>query len=221
MIYCACLAVALAQDSIPKWQAPPGDESPQIKALIDKAQQGLQSGEAASNFLSDRLFDEVRSYPRFRQAIRKFSPIGEVTVVSPDEPGERLDFTFDLGKPDQLIYLYHTDSRGAYAKNGVHFQANSGDHNFARLFAYVKTDKNGKARILTIRPAGYPGGELPQHIHFFVEPLRSKVDEIWFSDDPRLTQSVRQRGLNTAHIVTPIKSERGWRAEAKITLLNN
>src|SRR5262249_27911554 len=150
---------------VPKWQPPPGEETAAIRALIDSADKALSGGKSASAILADPAFDDVRPYPRFRELIRSHAPIGEVTMIAPQEPGEHLTLTFKLGKPGLTIYAYHTDSRGAYGKNGVHIQANSGDHDYARLFAYVRTGADGTAVLHTIRPVGYPQGELPQHVH--------------------------------------------------------
>lgn len=213
----ALLAV-LVQADVPKWQAPPGDESPAIKRLIDTAGQRLEAGASASTILSDLAFDDARPYPRFRALIKVHAPTGKATIVSAKEPGEKLVITFQFGKSGQMVYAYHTDARGAYGKNGVHMQANSGDLKYARLFAYAKTGADGTATFTTIRPAGYPQGELPQHIHFHVEPLQATVGEIWFSDDPRLTPRVRERGQYEALIVKPHKSKEGWTATAKVTL---
>jgi hypothetical protein len=201
-----------------KWQAPPGDESASVHALIDAAQKALEGGRSASAVLADPTYDDVRSYPRFREIIRAHAPVGEVTMISPGEPGEWLTLTFKLGKAGQTIYAYHTDARGAYGKSGVHFQANSGDYHYARLFTYIKTGADGSATLHTIRPIGYPQGELPQHVHFHVEPGRASVGEFWFSDDPRLTPTMREHGKGEALIVTPVKTKDGWTATATIEL---
>lgn len=215
----ASLIVALVlQSDLPKWQPPPGEESAQERALIDRAAKAMAAGTGVSSVLSDSYYDEVRPFPRFRDLIRLNAPSGEVTMVTPQEPGERLSLTFKLGKAGQTIYAYHTDARGAYGKNGVHIQANSGDDKYARLFAYVKTGPDGSATLHTIRPAGYPRGELPQHVHFRVAPVAAGGDEIWFSDDPRLTPVARERGRHSAIIVTPLKTSQGWTAAATIQL---
>jgi len=201
---------------VPKWQAAPGEETEAIRALIDSAQKALAGGKSVSAVLSDPRFDDAHPYPRFRELIRKNAPVGDVTLISAREPGEPMTLTLQLDKPNQLIYAYHTDARGAYAKNGVHVQAVAGDFKHARLFAYVRTGSDGAATLHTIRPIGYPHGELPQHVHFHVEPSDATAGEIWFSDDPRLTPAMREHGKNEALIVTPVKNASGWVATAKI-----
>src|SRR5262245_33856122 len=203
-------AVAASVQEVPKWQPPPGEETTAIRALIDSAEKALAGGASVSKVLTDPAFDDVRPYPRFRELIRSHAPVGEVTMISLREPGEGLTLTFKLGKPGQLIYAYHTDARGAYGKNGVHIQATAGDVQYARLFAYVRTGPDGTATLHASRPIGYPHGDLPQHVHFHVEPGDTTVSEIWFSDDPRLTPAMRERGQGEALIVTPTKGPRGW-----------
>jgi len=214
----ALFGAVVAQAQILQWQPAPNEESPAVQALIDSARKALADGKSASSVLADPAYDDARSYPRFRELIRTHAPVGEITMVSPQEPGERLTLTFRLGKPGQTIYAYHTDARGAYGKNGVHIQANSGDFKYARLFAYVRTGADGTATLHTVRPVGYPQGELPQHVHFHVEPTPATADEIWFSDDPRLTSAMRERGKGEALIVTPTKGTYGWVASADLSL---
>jgi len=214
----ALVGTVVAQAQVPQWQPAPDEESPAVQALIDSARKAFADGQSASSVLADAAYDDARSYPRFRALIRSHAPVGEITMVSPGEPGERLTLTFRLGKPGQTIYAYQTDARGAYGKDGVHIQANSGDFKYARLFAYVRTGADGAATLHTIRPVGYPQGELPQHVHFHVEPTPATADEIWFSDDPRLTPAMRGRGKGEALIVTPTKGDHGWVAAADVTL---
>ncbi len=213
----ALLLTVITQVQVPKWQDPPGAETPQIRALIDLAEKEVVTL-GVTAVLSNANYDPVRPYLRFRDIIKKNASSKPVTMVTPIEPGERLELTLDLGKPDQLIYGYHTDARGAYGANGVHISGNSGDVKYARLFAYVKTGPDGKATLITIRPAGYPGGDLPQHIHFHVKTGRAFVSEIWFSDDPRITSAMRTREPSQALIVTPVRVKNGWRALAKVPL---
>lgn len=76
----------------------------------------------------------------------------------------------NIGKPvtGALVYLYHTDCRGWYAADAPHVLQYEGDMRHARLFGDVKTDKEGKFELHTIKPAGYPKSDLPAHIHVHV-----------------------------------------------------
>lgn len=211
------IALVVLQSPVPKWQDPPGEETKNIKALIDGASQDLDQGKSISAILSNTKFDEARPYPRFREQIKKHADDRPVTMVAATESGEPIDLTMKLPKPGLLVYLYHTDGRGAYGKNGVHIQANSGDIKHARLFAYAKTDPNGKAVFHTVRPMGYPNGELPQHFHFGIQPGTPAVGEIWFEDDPRLTPPWRERARQGAAVVAKPRRVGGrWKVEIEI-----
>jgi len=82
---------------------------------------------------------------------------------------------------------------------------------YARLFAYVKTDAQGRYEMRTIRPASYPNTDLPQHIHVHIDGPHGRhealVTEILFDDDPRLTKSVRAEFERGGNIVCPVKRE--------------
>lgn len=217
------LATFMIQADVPKWAPAPTSESSEVAATIDLAEREL-SRRTASDVLSDPRFDGARPYPRFRKLIEKHPAVGEVSMITEDEPGERLEFTFlvkdrnDRPVQGALLYFYHTDARGAYAKNGVHFQAVAGDINHARLFAYGKTDGSGRLTAKSIRPAGYPGGELPQHIHFHVlAPDGYSVSEVRFADDPRLTTAWKQRSREEGTPVVALTKAAGrWNGSVVI-----
>lgn len=61
---------------------------------------------------------------------------------------------------------------------------------------WVKTDNLGNFTIYTIRPAPYPDGTMPAHIHISVkEPDISNeyyIDDWVFDDDPILTSEQRK-----------------------------
>jgi hypothetical protein len=69
---------------------PPGEESTEVSALIDRARAALQAGRTATEVLTDRTFMPVRAWPRFREAIRQSAPVGAVKLVPASEPGDLL-----------------------------------------------------------------------------------------------------------------------------------
>jgi protocatechuate 3,4-dioxygenase beta subunit len=90
----------------------------------------------------------------------------------------------------------------------------------ARLFAFMKTDKDGRFEFETIRPGGYPGrpdrqGEqwrIPQHIHFQIsaEGYRFRNFQMVFDDDPRMTPYWREWANKGNHQVTTVsRDQRG------------
>ena len=83
-----------------------------------------------------------------------------------------------------VMYLYHTNSAGLYvpAAGQSGMVARHG-----RLRGWVKTDKDGRYRFTTIRPATYPNTSFAAHIHPMIkEPgLQTYyIDEFVFADDP-------------------------------------
>ena len=110
------------------------------------------------------------------------------------------------GKPvaGALIYLYHTDSRGWYAADAPHVSMNEGDMRHARLFGYVKTNKNGVFDLHTIKPVGYPQSDLPAHIHVHVSAngYQAYVTEFLFDDDERLVGKIRENSIRNDFMIS-------------------
>jgi protocatechuate 3,4-dioxygenase, beta subunit len=94
--------------------------------------------------------------------------------------------------PDVVLYYYHTDVSGRYAdKPGLDPRVKR--HGYIR--GWVKSDPQGRYAIYTVRPAPYPGGKDPAHIHPAIkEPgigMPYYIDEFVFDDDPLLTKAKR------------------------------
>lgn len=125
-----------------------------------------------------------------------------ISIATDTIPGKKIKLVGTVknveGKPvaDALVYLY-TDSRGWYAVDASHVGMNEGDMRHARLFGYVKTDKNGMFELHTIKPSGYPKSDLPAHIHVHVEAsgYQSIVTEFLFDDDERLVGKIRENAM--------------------------
>jgi protocatechuate 3,4-dioxygenase beta subunit len=115
------------------------------------------------------------------------------------EPGERMILHGSVMQKDGktpasgiILYIYHTNAKGIYAAGDQQVHARS----HGRLRGWVKTDAEGKFTINSIRPAPYPNGQIPAHIHIMVkEPGKTRyyIDEVWFDDDPFVTKSLRER----------------------------
>lgn len=206
-----------------RWVDPPGAESPQVTGLIAAAMKELNSGVSPSAVLCNPLYASVHPFPSFRAALKSHATSSPLTMVAKDEPGERAILRLALVTMDRtplrnaLIYLYHTSSKGWYSDSAAHFRANSGDQRHARLFGYVRTNQQGRADIQTIRPGGYPDGDLPSHVHIEVaDPGATLVSEVVFSDDPRLTPAAKARSLQQGFVVgNPSKGADGvWQIDA-------
>jgi protocatechuate 3,4-dioxygenase, beta subunit len=123
----------------------------------------------------------------------------ETQISAKDEPGEPLEITGTLFKPDGrtpaagvILYVYHTDVKGEYTPSPNQKDGRRHGH----LRGWMKTDAQGRYKFTTIRPASYPQGRNPQHIHPIIdEPGKGYywVDEYLFDDDPYLTENERSR----------------------------
>jgi len=93
--------------------------------------------------------------------------------------------------PGVILYIYHTDQSGVYAKKGDE-TGWAKRHGYIR--GWIKTNQIGEYRFYTNRPAAYPNRSEPEHIHITVK--EPEINEYWidsfnFDDDPLLTQSTR------------------------------
>jgi protocatechuate 3,4-dioxygenase beta subunit len=93
--------------------------------------------------------------------------------------------------PDVIIYIYHTDQTGIYPTKGDE-KGWAKRHGYLR--GWMKTNAKGEYKFFTLKPAPYPGGAAPAHIHVTIkEPDKNEywIDEYLFDDDPLLTRQDR------------------------------
>jgi protocatechuate 3,4-dioxygenase, beta subunit len=92
-----------------------------------------------------------------------------------------------------IIYYWHTDDKGLYSFT-KEVPVKARDHGHLR--GWVKTGANGSYTIYTIKPASYPTGNLPAHVHFSIkEPgvvNEYYADDINFKDDPLLAPYLKE-----------------------------
>lgn len=123
------------------------------------------------------------------------SPASSIVIAPGDEPGKRMVISGQIFKkdgktpyPNVLMYLYHTNEKGIYARKGNE----TGIHRWhGRLHGWLRTDAEGRYEIRSIRPASYPDTKINAHIHAVVwEPGERKepyyIDDFLFADDPFL-----------------------------------
>ena len=149
-------------------------------------------------------------------------------IAPASEPGAslRIDGTVTdrAGKPAPgiIVYAYHTDASGIYPR--LETPPGSPRIPHGRLRGWAKTDAGGTYRFDTIRPAGYPDTNIPQHVHMHViEPGRCAyyIDDVLFTDDPRLTAAARARLEHRGGdgVATPSGNpESGWVVRRDIRL---
>lgn len=86
-----------------------------------------------------------------------------------------------------IVFAYQTDATGVYNVRGV-----SG----YRLRGWAKSDAQGRFEFQTIRPASYPTGRNPAHIHITIEGpglQRRWTKDVMFLDDPFVNDDPRAK----------------------------
>ena len=156
----------------------------------------------------------------------------QARIAPVSEPGEPLVIRGTVfaatGRPAAgvIVYAYQTDAHGLYPPDPGGSGRPSVRH--GRLRGWARTDAAGEYRFDTIRPAGYPGTGIPQHVHMHViEPGRCTyyLDDLLFDDDPRLTATARENhdhGRGGRGIAVPTKGSDGiWSVRRDIRLGEN
>ncbi len=150
---------------------------------------------------------------RLRQLASEEEPFAETAVrmCADQEPGEPMEFfgrVLDeqgLPLPKAAVIAYNTDATGLYVPTGSSTRT-------PRIRGVAVTDDNGWYRFRTIRPAGYPNTDDPQHIHMHADAAvhAQRYVTVWFDDDPRLTPEKRTKLDAETVIVTPRKRDGVW-----------
>ena len=116
------------------------------------------------------------------------------------EPGPKLEVTGTIYRKDGktpaanvILYIYHTDQKGEYSTKGN--ETGWGEkHGYIR--GWIRTNADGKYRFYTLKPAAYPGGGNPSHIHPVIKEPGVQpywIDEFLFEGDPYITDNDRKR----------------------------
>lgn len=145
-------------------------------------------------------------------------------ITSSDEEGEPMVVTGTVYAPDGktplpgiTVYVYHTDGQGYYRKG-----SNSSQN--PRLKGTMKSNAEGKYEYRTIRPAPYPGGGNPAHVHYVLsgKGYAKQYDALMFEGDRYLSQKQRSTfdPLDTFSDVRPlVRDQNGvWRAVKDVRL---
>ena len=132
-------------------------------SLLREIETKLKNNSASVfTILTDKNYLPLHPQTSFRELIKKYCAAETLAIVIKDEPGKKIKVMCtvkdEAGQPvpDALIYLYQTDARGWYAADAPHVQMYEGDMRHARLFGYVKTNKQGQFVLHTVKPSGYP-----------------------------------------------------------------
>lgn len=120
------------------------------------------------------------------------SATATATLVPKGEPGIPLTVSGCIFRPDgetpadgAILYVYQTDITGLYAPDRA---------GLPRLRGFLKTGPDGRYSFRTIRPAPYPEGTIPAHIHTQLwgkdVPPQWNLD-LLFDDDPLVREADR------------------------------
>lgn len=117
-------------------------------------------------------------------------------LAPPGEPGSRLRVEGLVFAPDGttpaagvVVYAYQTDATGVYAPPGRP----------PRLRAWMRTRPDGRFAYDTIRPAPYPGGRNPAHVHHQIWGAAWPAqwgNDLLFEDDPLVPDAERRRSAS-------------------------
>ena len=115
------------------------------------------------------------------------APVGSVTLVGQDEPGEPLDVTGTVFGSDGVtplagarLDLYQTDVEGLYSRP-------KSDPRRARIRGSVRTDSKGRYSFRTIQPGSYGTGPAHVHVHLAAPGLPDHwIPSFYFAGDPHL-----------------------------------
>jgi protocatechuate 3,4-dioxygenase beta subunit len=145
-----------------------------------------------------------------------------VRIAGSNEPGERMVISGNVYETDGrtpasnvVVYAYHTNAQGIYPKRGNE-TGNARRHGYLR--GWLRTDAQGRYRIESIRPGGYPGRPDPAHIHLVVKvegKAERWIDELVFDDDPRVAAYRNRPGFA---IVKLTKQNGTWMGTRNIVL---
>ena len=146
---------------------------------------------------SPTLFDKLKhaiSLPDWKESGTKLLVYGIVYMADARTPA-----------PGVVIYVYHTDQNGKYARKGN--ESGWGKrHGYIR--GWMQTNEKGEYSFTTLKPIAYPNSNIPAHIHVTIkEPGMNEyyIDEFVFEDDPFLTAEERNKMENRGGngILTP------------------
>jgi protocatechuate 3,4-dioxygenase beta subunit len=124
----------------------------------------------------------VDTLPDFKETGPKLELSGKVLMADGKTPAANI-----------VVYIYHTDQTGHYT-NKYNEKGWAGRHGYIK--GWIKTNKKGEYKFYTLKPAPYPGTNIPAHIHPIIkEPDKNEyyIDEYLFEGDPFLTASQRAK----------------------------
>ena len=143
---------------------------------------------------------QERPSPEWMPLLDAPKNLSHVLIVPPPaNPGPRMELRGRVLKsdgktpaPGVVVYFHHTDGKGIYVR-----PVGSGPSEWVywhgSVRGWLKSDPEGRYVLKTTRPAPYPRGQTPAHIHAYGLPPGSNkgvvLPGIVFAGDPLLTAS--------------------------------
>lgn len=129
----------------------------------------------------------------------------------PEMPGEAMRLQGVVYHSDGItpaagvvIYAHHTNADGLYADGG---NESVWSRSHGRLRGWVRTAADGRYTFRSIKPAPYPGADIPAHVHLMVgEPARRPyyIDDVVFAGEAFVDERylARQQNRGGSGVVT-------------------
>ncbi|MEJ1224005.1 intradiol ring-cleavage dioxygenase [Sediminicola sp. 1XM1-17] len=131
--------------------------------------------------------------------VLKIDPTPIDTLEGFKNTDPKIKITGTVLKPDGktpadnvILYVYQTSRAGIYEPsiNPVGWEKRHG-----KFRGWMKTGTDGRYTFYTFRPAPYPDGREPAHIHLYIKEADKNpyyVDNYLFSDDPILREKEKE-----------------------------
>lgn len=154
------------------------------------------------------LLAQARPEPDWLPVLDAPGQVGSrLTLPHPQHAGEPLELSGRVtknGRPVSgiVLYVHHTDAQGHYPRPA---RAKPGDWSYwhGSLRGWLKTGADGRYWIKTTRPAPYPGGTEPAHVHVYGLMPGSRTgfmfSDFVFQGDPLLTERYWARDRRMGH----------------------
>ncbi|MGH8004287.1 MAG: intradiol ring-cleavage dioxygenase [Limisphaerales bacterium] len=152
----------------------------------------------------------------------------QTVIADSAEPGELLEIAGTIFQKDGktpakeiILYVYHTNAKGYYEPSK---EQTGGSRRHGHLRGWVKTDEKGRYAFRSIRPAPYPNGTDPAHIHCIIkEPDKNEywIDDYFFEGDTLITKRTKNRleKRGGSGIIKLAKDKNGvWSGKRDLTL---
>jgi protocatechuate 3,4-dioxygenase beta subunit len=198
-----------------------------FQAAVKQLATAIEAGYAPESIPTDPALRALREDPARRlelfELVKKNVATHQVQVVDRLEAGHRIRLDgrivdMETGKPisGALMQVFHTDATGEY-RPGMDAGGGAGN---PRLWAYLRTDNDGKFTVDTIMPERYQNSSVPRHVHYRVwaEGYADFASECFFDADPLLSDKTRKAAPGRNFPIVRLKKDSEARAVGALTV---